>query len=126
MHALYRFEQDYTIGKEFVSYRKLFVILRHFKTPLSRVACEIIDDETAVIYYFSSVFDFVSEYHHAVYKLGCIDCGMSNNEPTNPILTDARALRIAARNFIYRTERPKTKTYIVPTLQACLIILVDA
>ena len=45
MLSLYRFKQDYTIGKE--PYRNLFIILRHFKTPLSQIACEILNDETS-------------------------------------------------------------------------------
>ena len=114
--ALYRFAQDYTLGKELLPYGNLFFILRHFKIPLSRVACDILDDGTAVVYDFSSIFDFVHEYYHAVHRQRCTDCGTPNDEPVNPML------RIAARNFIYCTERPKTKTYIVPKLQSCIII----
>ena len=57
--SLYKFKQDHTLEKSLLPYRNLFVILRHFKTPLSRVACQITDEETMVLYDFSSVFDFV-------------------------------------------------------------------
>ena len=72
-----------------------------------------------VMYDFSSVFDFVREYHHAVCKGGCSECQGDN--PNDYILTDARDLQIAGRKYIYGMEKPKTKIHMVPTLQACVI-----
>ena len=53
--SLYKFKQYHTLEKTLLPYRNLFIILRHFKTPLSRVACQITDEETMMLYDFSSV-----------------------------------------------------------------------
>ena len=47
--SLYKFKQDHTLDKSLLPDHNLFVILRHFKTPLSRVACEIRDEETIAL-----------------------------------------------------------------------------
>ena len=119
--SLYKFKQDRALEKSVLPYRNLFIILRHFKTPLSRVACHICDEESMMLYDFSSVFDFVREYHHAVCKGGCSECQELGDKPNDYILTDARELQIAARKYLYCMEKPKSKIYMVPTLQACVL-----
>ena len=53
--SLYKFKQDRTLEKSVLPYHNLFIILRHFKTPLSRVASHICDEESMMLYDFSSV-----------------------------------------------------------------------
>ena len=86
--SLYRFKQEYKLEKELVPYRNLYIMLRHFKTPMSRVACEVMDEGTVVLYDFTPLFDFVREYHRAVCKGGCRECWVASDKPNNWLLRD--------------------------------------
>ena len=119
--SLYRFKQEYKLEKELVPYRNLYIMLKYFKTPMSRVACEVMDEGTVVLYDFTSLFDFVREYHHAVCKGGCRECWVASDKPNNWLLRDASALQVAAKDYIYSIDLPKKKIHIVPTLQAFII-----
>ena len=119
--SVYKFKQDRTLEKSLLLYHNLFIILKHFKTPLSRVACHICDEESMMLYDFSSVYDFVREYHRAVCKGGCSECQEIGGKQNDYILSDARELQFAARKYLYCMEKPKSKIYMVPTLQACVL-----
>ena len=70
--SLYKFKQDRTLEKSLLPYRNLFIILETFQnTSVSSCMSHSRDEESMMLYDFSSVFDFVREYHHAVCKGGC-------------------------------------------------------